>query len=963
MKIKYPNPDRPFIGKGFSTTKNFSPRHNLVSSLVCLSVCSFTSGVVSAENDPVNLCAGDRCVSSYNVLTDLAEISGGNVAAGHIEVTGGFSDLTANGNTVTLDSFDDSALKHVFGARISNKRTPDSNTAHTYATANGNTVRISSMEFTSGNGGDSNGAVYGAFNWVSENGISVVDVPYEVITRAIGNKVYIEDSSIAGNVYGAMSYASILRIEPGATKALSHAFADDNHLSLTGTALENKTQGMLIGGKSWLYTAKDHGSGDDIVTGFATAKGNTVSVSGYQVEGYPSHNGSGSLVPGTVIGGWARLNINDGSVRYPSVTANADNNQVEVKDGTSVAGDVKGGTAEVGYRNEYLSPNEKANGKVYVTEALATASGNQVWVIGDSQASDQTKVVGSVYGGHVITSSAQKIYATLQENIVTIDGASVGGSIYGAVFGLPESETENIVLTEATLNLSGNTVLIQNEATIDGNVYGAYVQTQFDSAKIAETQNVQVTDNTVLVRGNIHLDNAELYGSNLSVDHGNQSGNQLEMTGYSGSMKNITNFNGVSLDLNGLALKENEAVVTLTEGQTDLSATAVNIFTSSTDRIVTATGDLAQRYELIANTDTGLSADESTFVNRTLTVAKSYSVDAVYNIVYDNENSIDAVSSHNKARQGTDIFTEGRLAVSGLLTSGADFALDRKLDCSINKDGTIPERCVYVDMQAEKLRYKTKNDARLRTTGSHLVLGLKGKLNDREDIDKDINGAVYFEAGRANLRATNDWAKGEGDSEYYGLGLIGEYRQHEGSMKGSYIQLHGRIGQVSNDLNAAFIGAGDGSAGYDETSTYWGYGVEIGYRWVTSESTRLDLAARYRSLTVEGFDSTIAGDRYEIDDVESRRTHLGARFNYVGHKNVVPYVGLAWEYEFGAKANGHVAGLALAEDSLKGSTGVGEIGVKVSPSEGSPWTIDGSLKGYFGRTEGVAASLYVSYLF
>ena len=159
------------------------------------------------------------------------------------------------------------------------------------------------------------------------------------------------------------------------------------------------------------------------------------------------------------------------------------------------------------------------------------------------------------------------------------------------------------------------------------------------------------------------------------------------------------------------------------------------------------------------------------------------------------------MKNHDELLPGTDIFTEDQLAVAGFLSAGLDFALNRKLDCSVTKDGTIPERCVYVDVRGEKLRHEARSGATLRTTGTHYVLGLKGKLNDREDVEKDVNGAIYLEAGRSNLRVRTQWAKGDGDGEYYGLGLIAEYRRHEGDFKGSYLQLHGRIGKASSNFD------------------------------------------------------------------------------------------------------------------------------------------------------------------
>lgn len=326
-----------------------------------------------------------------------------------------------------------------------------------------------------------------------------------------------------------------------------------------------------------------------------------------------------------------------------------------------------------------------------------------------------------------------------------------------------------------------------------------------------------------------------------------------------------------------------------------------------------------------------------------LRIRNGFSRNAVYDIVYDGEKSIDAVKNHDELLPGTDIFTEEQLAVAGFLSAGLDFALNRKLDCRVTKDGTIPERCVYVDVRGEKLRHEARSGAKLRTTGTHYVLGLKGKLNDREDVEKDVNGAICLEAGRSNLRARTQWAKGDGDGEYYGLGRIAEYRRHEGDFKGSYLQLHGRIGEASSNYKGLVYDAGTGHVGYDENRTYWSYGLEAGYEWDMNESTRLDFAARYRALTLEGFTDRIACDRYEIDDFESHRTPLGLRLNDTGRRGMVPYIGAAWEYEFDSKVRGRAEGLELAEDSC--------------------WTFDGSLKGYIGRTEGVAASLYGSYLF
>ena len=76
-----------------------------------------------------------------------------------------------------------------------------------------------------------------------------------------------------------------------------------------------------------------------------------------------------------------------------------------------------------------------------------------------------------------------------------------------------------------------------------------------------------------------------------------------------------------------------------------------------------------------------------------------------------------------------------------------------------------------------------------------------------------------------------------------------------------------------------------------------------------------------------------------------------------------PYAGLSWEHEFDAKANASSYGLSLEELSLKGDTGVAELGIRFKPSENSAWRVEASVNGYVGQKEGVAGNIAVNWLF
>ena len=133
--------------------------------------------------------------------------------------------------------------------------------------------------------------------------------------------------------------------------------------------------------------------------------------------------------------------------------------------------------------------------------------------------------------------------------------------------------------------------------------------------------------------------------------------------------------------------------------------------------------------------------------------------------------------------------------------------------------------------------------------------------------------------------------------------------------------------------------------------------------WALNQNYNLDISARYQWMHLKGFNAAIVGDPYHFDDLDSHRTRIGGRLNYTSDPQFTPYIGLAWEHEFNGKAHGTAYGYDLEEASLKGDTGVGEIGVRFSPSAKSPWTIDASIFGYVGQREGVAGNLVVNYSF
>ena len=76
---------------------------------------------------------------------------------------------------------------------------------------------------------------------------------------------------------------------------------------------------------------------------------------------------------------------------------------------------------------------------------------------------------------------------------------------------------------------------------------------------------------------------------------------------------------------------------------------------------------------------------------------------------------------------------------------------------------------------------------------------------------------------------------------------------------------------------------------------------------------------------------------------------------YLGHSNAVSsvYAGAAYQYEFDGDARASYKGYDTAVPSLKGGSGMLELGWQMKPGDTSPVTVDLGLTGWVGRQQGV----------
>jgi outer membrane autotransporter protein len=180
-----------------------------------------------------------------------------------------------------------------------------------------------------------------------------------------------------------------------------------------------------------------------------------------------------------------------------------------------------------------------------------------------------------------------------------------------------------------------------------------------------------------------------------------------------------------------------------------------------------------------------------------------------------------------------------------------------------------------------------------------------------------------------------------------------------------YAEASGRVGGVHNEYSSSDLRDASGrKADYDSSSAYYGLHFGAGYLWNINEKASLDFYGKYFWTRQEGDSARLStDDKVSFKDVDSSRLRLGARFAYAVNEYVSPYIGAAYEHEFEGKARASSNGFAIDTPSLRGDTGIGELGLSLRPSSSLPLSFDLGVQGYTGRREGVTGSLQVRFEF
>ena len=814
----------------------------------------------------------------------------------------------------------------------------------------GNDVRISGETIS--------GSVYGAYAKASDSS--------ENATATINNSVTISSrSKVTGNIYG--GYADD-HVSENATVT-----ANGNGVTVSGNSEVN---GNITGG----YADAAFGNKKTSVT----ANNNSVTVS------------NGSEVNDTIIsGGYAHAKDNQ------KATATANNNSVTIDSsivrnnnaitGGGANGSSKNATAEANNNSVTVSGSKVYGGYISGGEAYAydrsenttaKANSNSVTVSNGSTV-DGDDIYGAIHGGDAYASGNQTAAAEANGNSVTVsDNSIVAYDIYGGKAMATGAQT-------ATAEANNNSVTVSNGSTVNGDIFGGYADaydgtqnTEYatgntvtiDSATVESSNTIVggavyiddendthiATGNTVTLTGNYTIDGTSLYGGyNGNVNkkpNGSDdlfSGNTLNLDARKVAttrVEKVANFETINIRAgninNGDTVLQTNGTI-LGNGKTGAEAKGTTVNLISIENPSLKAGD---KLTLISDTEGTLANDkEKQFVQKGENFAVGYDAQ----IEKESGNVIASIEG-NKLNPETKILNENRAASLAFINSGTDLLLDTDIGKGKNIFGAI---------RGGHSRYETGSSVEI--DGVNLITGF---AHTQTGENGDITGGAFIEAGWGDTATHNTLGgkrlKGNGNTHYYGAGILGRYEWTRGAVKGLYADAAVRAGKLSSDYhNNDATNIKGQRVSYDIDSTYYAAHLGIGYQWDMTNALRLDTSAQYMWAHVDSENTTILGERYHLDAMDSHRTRVGVKLNYTAEPQYTPYIGIAWEHEFDGKAKSSVEDCAIDEADLGGSSGIVTLGVDFKPSENSPLTLEAGVTGYVGQHEGVAGQFRMQYTF
>ena len=712
-------------------------------------------------------------------------------------------------------------------------------------------------------------------------------------------------------------------------------------------------------------------------------------------------------VTGDVYAGYAGININNGGLTggdasasayasaYASASAlNASENNISIAGDSNTVNDLNAGYAGININNGDLTggnASANANGNVYAfafANAYASASANNI--------SADTNTV-SISGKQNTFNNIIAGYAGININNGDLTG---GTKIINGVTSYADAKLK-IDAKNTSLSANNNKIVLNGSSTVNGNIHTGDISFKIEHGTIQKADDTlgqstinltgtsaTATDNTITIDGEHTFTNpdATIYGGYLAYNtekgykpasYNVFTGNTLNYANKTPiTIKEVGNFQTYNFTLapelantgtalifaNNITLGSNESNVSTGEKvASDIHVVGIHsgkVLTTDSQFILMQADNFAgegvghksigiaqQGISLLYDVETSIDKDKKQVI-ATILAGHIPPVDPVP--------PVDPAARINPQLKA---LSEGYLSSLMQVTRGGDIVAYNAYQ-AIQEQNSNNGLEFFVILSGDHTRYNS--GSHIDADGAILTTGLSFKT------EQLILGA-FIENGWGNYDSYNTFSNaakvdGEGKNRYYGLGALAQYNLSNGVYTDASIRAgRTRTDFSTNDLKNLASGE---SANYNVKADYLSAHVGAGYQFVINPNNKFDLSLKYLWSNVESNDVKVAGDQIHFDSLDSHRLRLNGENSYQLNKNISLLTGVGFEYELDGKASATTYGIFdIDAPSVKGTTGLGTLGLSYTPTANNNLSIDLKGTGYVGQREGVSGQIQFEYRF
>lgn len=497
-----------------------------------------------------------------------------------------------------------------------------------------------------------------------------------------------------------------------------------------------------------------------------------------------------------------------------------------------------------------------------------------------------------------------------------------------------------------------------NKIIVDGNDVN-FERTEFwksfdvngDNFKVGNIHSYIDNDVVSVAGNNANMGNIELAGTSSTL---NVSGNGAKLGDVSGAGASV-NISGDNVEVGDISTRAAQGEIVISGNGTKTGALdtgsleitgngtleakdvsnvgSIVIKSTATGTVFTATSDLNGKLDSVASQTTDTTA---LFNNR-------------YAASYDSNTNSIMNTQTTEVREQSKSYVETQMATLAMVASGADLLANAGFT---NAAQAVQDAKDSGESGRSMVPYAAANYGSMRQeSGSHVdVKGSNFNIGFAKEVKNGSGKLLFgpmFEYGRGNYDSyLDDGTTGSGTAQNYGIGMMARQTNDNGF----YYEGSVRYGKVTSDYSSSNVWAGK-DVSYDNSAKYWGAHVGVGKLQKLGGDDAIDLYGKLFYTNQGSSSVNIDGDTLDFSSVKSKRSRIGFRYIHGTSDVRSVYAGLAWQYEFDGAAHATANGLSTPSPSVKGSSGMLELGVLIAP-KASPVSFDLGVSGWAGKQKG-----------